>query len=109
MNSLTIFFVVVPFLVVILLFLDVLLAAHRPDTEKVTASQTGDVQCRSLFQLRKDLSHTGADVAPRGLCQVIFYFLPTGRRAELGIEPSVRSDNKPAIYGRDCYALYLFF
>ena len=41
MNSLTLLFIVVPILVAILLVLNVLLAAHRPDTEKVTAYECG--------------------------------------------------------------------
>jgi len=41
MNTLTLLFIVVPILVVVLLMLNVLLAAHRPDTEKVTAYECG--------------------------------------------------------------------
>jgi len=41
MNALTILFLFVPVLVVILLMTNVLLAAHRPDTEKVTAYECG--------------------------------------------------------------------
>lgn len=41
MNSITILFFFVPVLVVILLMTNVLLAAHRPDTEKVTAYECG--------------------------------------------------------------------
>ena len=40
-DSLTILFLFVPVLVVILLILNVLLAAHRPDTEKATAYECG--------------------------------------------------------------------
>lgn len=41
MNAITILFIFVPVLVVILLMANVLLAAHRPDTEKVTAYECG--------------------------------------------------------------------
>lgn len=41
MNAITILFIFVPMLVVILLMANVLLAAHRPDTEKVTAYECG--------------------------------------------------------------------
>ena len=41
MTSLTILFLFVPVLVVILLLLNVLLAVHRPDTEKVTPYECG--------------------------------------------------------------------
>jgi NADH:ubiquinone oxidoreductase subunit 3 (subunit A) len=41
MNSITILFLFVPVLVAILLMTNVLLAAHRPDTEKVTAYECG--------------------------------------------------------------------
>lgn len=41
MNSLTILFIFVPVLVAILLVLNVLLAAHRPDSEKVTPYECG--------------------------------------------------------------------
>jgi NADH:ubiquinone oxidoreductase subunit 3 (subunit A) len=41
MNRLTIMFLFVPILVAILLVLNVLLAAHRPDSEKVTAYECG--------------------------------------------------------------------
>lgn len=41
MNAITILFVFVPVLAVILLMTNVLLAAHRPDTEKVTAYECG--------------------------------------------------------------------
>ncbi|KAI9631686.1 Nad3 (mitochondrion) [Dioszegia hungarica] len=41
MNALTILFLFVPVLVAILLMTNVLLAAHRPDTEKVTAYECG--------------------------------------------------------------------
>jgi NADH:ubiquinone oxidoreductase subunit 3 (subunit A) len=41
MNALTLFFILVPIIVVVLLILNVLLAVHRPDTEKVTAYECG--------------------------------------------------------------------
>lgn len=41
MSTLTLLFIVVPILVVILLMLNVLLAANRPDSEKVTAYECG--------------------------------------------------------------------
>jgi len=41
MNSLTVLFIFVPILVAILLILNVLLAAHRPDSEKVTPYECG--------------------------------------------------------------------
>jgi NADH-ubiquinone oxidoreductase chain 3 len=41
MSALTILFIFVPILVVILLMLNVLLAASRPDSEKVTAYECG--------------------------------------------------------------------
>lgn len=41
MNAITILFLFVPVLVAILLMTNVLLAAHRPDTEKVTAYECG--------------------------------------------------------------------
>jgi len=41
MNAITILFLFVPVLVVILLMANVFLAAHRPDTEKVTAYECG--------------------------------------------------------------------
>lgn len=41
MNAITILFLFVPVLVIILLMANVLLAAHRPDTEKVTAYECG--------------------------------------------------------------------
>ncbi len=41
MNSLKMMFIVVPILVGVLLVLNVLLAAHRPDSEKVTAYECG--------------------------------------------------------------------
>ena len=41
MNSLTVLFFFVPVLTVILLMTNVLLAAHKPDTEKVTAYECG--------------------------------------------------------------------
>lgn len=41
MSALTILFIFVPILVAILLLLNVLLAAHRPDSEKVTPYECG--------------------------------------------------------------------
>lgn len=41
MNTITLLFIVVPILTVILLLANVFLAAHRPDTEKVTAYECG--------------------------------------------------------------------
>jgi len=41
MNALTILFIFVPVLVAILLVLNVLLAVHKPDTEKVTPYECG--------------------------------------------------------------------
>jgi len=41
MNALTILFIFVPILVAILLMLNVLLAVHRPDSEKVTPYECG--------------------------------------------------------------------
>ena len=41
MTTLTLLFIVVPILVAVLLVVNVLLAAHRPDTEKVTAYECG--------------------------------------------------------------------
>lgn len=41
MNALTILFIFVPVLVAILLVLNVLLAVHRPDSEKVTPYECG--------------------------------------------------------------------
>ncbi|RZK36727.1 MAG: NADH-quinone oxidoreductase subunit A [Hymenobacter sp.] len=41
MNAITVLFLFVPVLVAILLMTNVLLAAHRPDTEKVTAYECG--------------------------------------------------------------------
>jgi NADH:ubiquinone oxidoreductase subunit 3 (subunit A) len=41
MTTLTLLFIVVPIIVALLLMLNVLLAAHRPDTEKVTAYECG--------------------------------------------------------------------
>src|SRR6478735_10526799 len=41
MNTITLLFLFVPVLVVILLIANVLLAAHRPDAEKVTAYECG--------------------------------------------------------------------
>nr|YP_010180101.1 NADH dehydrogenase subunit 3 [Auricularia auricula-judae]ATX62079.1 NADH dehydrogenase subunit 3 [Tremella fuciformis]QUX33081.1 NADH dehydrogenase subunit 3 [Auricularia auricula-judae] len=56
MNSLTILFIFVPILVAILLVLNVLLAAHRPDAEKVTAYECGFMmirgQTRSPFSIQ---------------------------------------------------------
>ncbi|BEJ18300.1 NADH dehydrogenase subunit 3 (mitochondrion) [Cutaneotrichosporon spelunceum] len=56
MNSLKMMFIVVPILVGILLVLNVLLAAHRPDSEKVTAYECGFSpiygQTRSPFSIQ---------------------------------------------------------
>lgn len=41
MNTITILFIFVPILVAILLLLNVLLAVHRPDSEKVSAYECG--------------------------------------------------------------------
>lgn len=41
MNTITLLFLFVPVLVVVLLMANVLLAAHRPDAEKVTAYECG--------------------------------------------------------------------
>lgn len=41
MNAITILFIFVPILVAILLLLNVLLAVHRPDSEKVSAYECG--------------------------------------------------------------------
>lgn len=41
MNTITIFFIFVPVLVCVLLALNLLLAIHRPDSEKVTAYECG--------------------------------------------------------------------
>lgn len=41
MSSITLLFIFVPILVIILLMANVLLAVHRPDTEKVTAYECG--------------------------------------------------------------------
>jgi NADH:ubiquinone oxidoreductase subunit 3 (subunit A) len=41
MNALTLLFIVVPVIVRVLLVVNVLRAAHRPDTEKVTAYECG--------------------------------------------------------------------
>lgn len=41
MNAITVLFLFVPVLVAILLMTNVLLAAHKPDTEKVTAYECG--------------------------------------------------------------------
>ena len=59
MNALTILFLFVPVLVAILLMTNVLLAAHRPDTEKVTAYECGFSpiygQTRAPFSIQYDL------------------------------------------------------
>ena len=47
MNSITILFLFIPVLVVILLMANVLLAANRPDTEKVTAYECGYIRVPS--------------------------------------------------------------
>lgn len=56
MNTLIIFFIFVPVLVFILLILNVLLATHRPDYEKVTAYECGFLgvvgQTRSPFNIQ---------------------------------------------------------
>lgn len=56
MTALKIMFIFVPILVGILLILNVLLAAHRPDTEKVTAYECGFSpiygQTRSPFSIQ---------------------------------------------------------
>lgn len=41
MNTITLFIIFVPILVIILLFVNLLLAVHRPDSEKVTAYECG--------------------------------------------------------------------
>lgn len=41
MNTITLFIIFVPILVVILLFANLLLAVHKPDSEKVTAYECG--------------------------------------------------------------------
>lgn len=56
MTALKIMFIFVPILVAILLMLNVLLAAHRPDSEKVTAYECGFSpiygQTRSPFSIQ---------------------------------------------------------
>nr|YP_009531537.1 NADH dehydrogenase subunit 3 [Hannaella oryzae]AXY96237.1 NADH dehydrogenase subunit 3 [Hannaella oryzae] len=53
MNSITILFLFIPVLVVILLMANVLLAANRPDTEKVTAYECGYYgQTRAPFSIQ---------------------------------------------------------
>lgn len=56
MTALKIMFIFVPILVAILLILNVLLAAHRPDSEKVTAYECGFSpiygQTRSPFSIQ---------------------------------------------------------
>ncbi len=56
MTALKIMFIFVPILVVILLMLNVLLAVHRPDSEKVTAYECGFSpiygQTRSPFSIQ---------------------------------------------------------
>ena len=41
MNTITLFFIFIPILAVILLFANLLLAVHRPDSEKVTPYECG--------------------------------------------------------------------
>jgi NADH:ubiquinone oxidoreductase subunit 3 (subunit A) len=41
MNTITLFFIFIPILVVILLVANLLLAVHRPDSEKVTSYECG--------------------------------------------------------------------
>lgn len=41
MNTITLFFIFIPILVVILLIANLLLAVHRPDSEKVTSYECG--------------------------------------------------------------------
>jgi NADH-ubiquinone oxidoreductase chain 3 len=56
MNAITLLFLFVPVLVIILLMANVLLAAHRPDAEKVTAYECGfngiAGQTRSPFSIQ---------------------------------------------------------
>lgn len=55
MNTITLFFIFIPILVMILLFANLLLAVHRPDSEKVTAYECGYAsiygQTRNPFQV----------------------------------------------------------
>lgn len=55
MNTITLFFIFIPILVVILLIANLLLAAHRPDSEKVTSYECGYAtiygQTRNPFQI----------------------------------------------------------
>jgi NADH:ubiquinone oxidoreductase subunit 3 (subunit A) len=55
MNTITLFFIFIPILVVILLALNLLLAVHRPDSEKVTSYECGYStiygQTRNPFQI----------------------------------------------------------
>lgn len=41
MNTITLFLIFIPILVIILLFVNLLLAVHRPDSEKVTPYECG--------------------------------------------------------------------
>lgn len=41
MNTLTLYFIIVPILTLVLLFANLLLAVHRPDSEKVTPYECG--------------------------------------------------------------------
>lgn len=41
MNTITLFIIIVPMLVLVLLFVNLLLAVHRPDSEKVTPYECG--------------------------------------------------------------------
>lgn len=56
MNSLTLLFIVVPVLIVVLLFLNLLLAIHKPDAEKVTPYECGfspvEGQTRTPFTIQ---------------------------------------------------------
>ena len=55
MNTITLFFIFIPILVVILLLVNLLLAVHRPDSEKVTSYECGYAtlpgQARSQFSV----------------------------------------------------------
>lgn len=55
MNTITLFFIFIPILVVILLVANLLLAVHRPDSEKVTSYECGYStiygQTRNPFQI----------------------------------------------------------
>lgn len=56
MNSLTLLFIVVPVLIAVLLFLNLLLAIHKPDAEKVTPYECGfspvEGQTRTPFTIQ---------------------------------------------------------